>query len=183
MTSLFLSHSSRDRAAVEQLGDRLRADGITGLFLDFDPADGIPAGRNWEQELYAQLRRTDAVVFLASESSVASAWCFAELTLARSLRKTIVPVRLPGAPRLALLDDVQWVDWDDAGYASLLGGLRQAGLDPAGAFGGGRGGGAAAVRVGVGRGGGGRGGGSAGGRCRGGPRGPRRIPASSPSRP
>ena len=44
---------------------RLRADGITGLFLDFDADVGIPAGRNWEQELYAQLRRIDAVVFLA----------------------------------------------------------------------------------------------------------------------
>ena len=134
MTSLFLSHSSRDRAAAEQLCERLRADGVTGLFLDFDPADGIPAGRNWEQELYTQLRRTDAVVFLASESSAASAWCFAELTLARSLGKSVFPVRLSGDRRLALLQDVQWVDWDDRGYAALLRGLRRAGLDPADSF-------------------------------------------------
>ncbi|MGY1691476.1 nSTAND1 domain-containing NTPase [Geodermatophilus sp. SYSU D01105] len=134
MTALFLSHSSRDRAAVEQLCERLRADGVSGLFLDFDPADGIPAGRNWEQELYARLRRTDAVVFLASESSVASSWCFAELTLARSLGKPVFPVRLPGGPRLPLLRDVQWVDWDDGGYAALLQGLRRAGLDPSASF-------------------------------------------------
>ncbi len=30
---------------------------------------------------------------------------------------------------------MQWVAWDDAGYASLLEGLRRAGLDPADAFG------------------------------------------------
>src|SRR3712207_8014730 len=54
----------------------------------FDPEQGIPAGRSWERELYAQLRRTDAVIFPASEASVASRWCFAELSLAGSDRKS-----------------------------------------------------------------------------------------------
>jgi hypothetical protein len=53
------------------------------LSVDFDPEEGIPAGHNWERELYAQLRRTDAVIFLASEDSVASQWCFSEVSLAR----------------------------------------------------------------------------------------------------
>ena len=50
MASLFVSHSSRDRAAAEDLSARLRADGFAALFLDFDPDQGIPAGRNWDQE-------------------------------------------------------------------------------------------------------------------------------------
>jgi hypothetical protein len=29
----------------------LRAEGFAALFLDFDPAEGIPAGRSWEREL------------------------------------------------------------------------------------------------------------------------------------
>src|SRR3954447_631705 len=103
MASLFVSHSSQDRAATEELCARLRAAGFVALFVDFDPEQGIPAGRDWERELYSQLRRTDAVVFLASKVSVASRWCFAELSLARSLRRPIVPVRLERGAELDLL--------------------------------------------------------------------------------
>ena len=62
MPSLFISHSSHDRSAAEGISERLRAQGFGALFLDFDPQQGIPAGRSWERELYAQLRRNDAVV-------------------------------------------------------------------------------------------------------------------------
>ena len=94
MASLFVSHSSRDRAAAERIYERLRAEGFAAMFLDFDPAQGIPPGRNWERELYIQLRKTDGVIFLASAASVASYWCFAEVALARSLGKPIFPLRL-----------------------------------------------------------------------------------------
>ena len=89
MASLFISHSSSDQDAAQRLEERLRAEGFAALFLDFDPEEGIPAGRNWERELYAQLRKTDAVIFLASAASVASRWCFAELSLARSLGRPV----------------------------------------------------------------------------------------------
>ena len=79
MASVFVSHSSVDRAVTERVVEQLRAAGFAALFADFDPAQGIPAGRSWERELYAALRRTDAVVFLASSASVESRWCFAEL--------------------------------------------------------------------------------------------------------
>jgi WD40 repeat protein len=103
VASLFISHSSSDRDAAQRLGERLRAEGFAALSLDFDPEEGIPAGRNWERELYAQLRKTDAVIFLASAASVASQWCFLEVGLARSLGKPIFPLRLNGDARLALL--------------------------------------------------------------------------------
>jgi hypothetical protein len=51
MASLFISHSRRDRGAAERVHERLRAEGFAALFLDFDPAEGIPAGRSWEREL------------------------------------------------------------------------------------------------------------------------------------
>jgi hypothetical protein len=63
MASLFISHSSHDREAAERVAQRLRVEGFAALFLDFDPADGIPAGRDWERELFAQLRKTDGVIF------------------------------------------------------------------------------------------------------------------------
>src|SRR3954452_10832615 len=136
MASVFVSHSSQDRALTEQVLERLRAAGFTALFVDFDPEHGIPAGRNWERELYAQLRRSDAVVFLASEASVASRWCSIEISLARSLGRPVFPLRLQPGVELSLLADVQWTDLTDAepGMARLLTGLRSAGLDPVDSF-------------------------------------------------
>ncbi|SET07089.1 TIR domain-containing protein [Geodermatophilus poikilotrophus] len=150
MPALFISHSNQDWVATERVSSWLRRAGFTTVFVDFDPEDGIPAGRNWERELYAQLRRTEAVVFLASHAATASRWCFAELSLARSLGHPVFPLGLEPGVRLPLLADVQWIDVTDADLASdgpdrdgtgrppgllkLLAGLRAAGLDPADAF-------------------------------------------------
>src|SRR4051794_32402254 len=136
MASVFVSHSSRDRAVTERVVKGLRAAGFAGLFVDFDPEQGIPAGRNWERELYAQLRKTDAVVFLGSEASVASSWCLLEVGLARSLGRPVFPLRLQPGIGLPLLADVQSIDLTDAepGLARLVAGLRSAGLDPADSF-------------------------------------------------
>jgi ABC-type multidrug transport system fused ATPase/permease subunit len=134
--ALFISHSSVDRGAAEALSHRLVDEGFAAIFLDFDPDRGIPAGRSWERELYAQLRQTDAVIFLASSASTASRWCFAEVTLARSLGKRVFPVSIDSGARMPLLDDVQWVDLtaEDGAYTRLLGGLRREGIDPSDSF-------------------------------------------------
>src|SRR5215213_2846546 len=135
MASVFISHSSQNRAVTEQVAERLRAAGFAALFVDFDPEQGISAGRNWERELYTQLRRTDAVIFLASEASVASSWCLLEVGLARSLGRPVFPVRLQPGVDLPLLADVQWTDLTDKKWlARLQAGLDSAGLDPADSF-------------------------------------------------
>ena len=134
MVALFVSHSSADNAVALRISRRLEAAGFAALFLDFDPVRGIPGGRSWERELYSQLRKTDGVVFLASRNSTTSRWCFAELCLARSLGRPVVPLRLEPDATLDLLDDTQWIEVSDEGkgVAALLAGLRMAGLDPAG---------------------------------------------------
>src|SRR5215471_11102833 len=136
MTSLFISHSSRDQIAAQRVHQWLRNAGYQALFLDSDPSVGIPAGRRWEAELYAQLRRADGVIFLASTDSVASKWCFAELSLARSLGRPVFPLRLDRAARLDLLQDVQWVDLTvgEAAFGQLRDGLHQGGLRPGDSF-------------------------------------------------
>ena len=60
MSLLFISHSSVDLAAALEVKERLAAAGYDGLFLDFDPVNGVPVGRSWEKELYSQLRRCGA---------------------------------------------------------------------------------------------------------------------------
>jgi WD40 repeat protein len=138
MASLFLSHSNEDDVTASWLADRLRQAGFEALYLDFDPEQGTPAGRDWEHELYSELRRTDAVVFLASAASSASRWCFTELALARSISKPIFPVAVDETPRHGFLDHLQWVslrsESRDQAIRRLIHGLARAGLDPHDAF-------------------------------------------------
>jgi hypothetical protein len=128
--SFFISHSSADRTAAERIGDCLKAAGFVSFFLDVDPEQGLQAARDWEPQLYAQLRVNDAVIFVSTASSIESKWCFAELALARSLDKPIFPVVLDGS-RHPLLAASQELDGD---CARLCAGLRRFGFDPRDAF-------------------------------------------------
>ena len=133
MSSIFLSHSSKDNGIAGQVKTRLEQLGHRSVFLDFDPENGIPAGRNWEKELYAKLRECRAVIILCSHASMASRWCFAEITHAKAMGKSVFPVKLDDAQVDCVLTSVQVIDatagWD-AAYHRLEKGLLDAGLDP-----------------------------------------------------
>lgn len=137
MSAIFLSHSSRDNPIAAAIRQRLSADGHRSVFLDFDPADGIPAGRDWEQELYRQLRACQAVIVLCSEHSMSSQWCFAEITHAKALGKPIFPAKIGPCEINTILTSRQMLDFTTgatAAYERLRRGLKAAGLDPASAF-------------------------------------------------
>ena len=133
MSGIFISHSSRDNSAADEVAQRLQQRGYQSLFLDFDPVDGIPAGRNWEREIYAKLRACRGVILLCSEHSMASDWCFAEITHARALGKHLFPVKIAPCRLRPILHDTQVVDLTadrEAGFDRLWRGLLKAGLDP-----------------------------------------------------
>src|SRR5262245_28375019 len=92
MTSIFVSHSTQDKATALWMLEQLRERGYASLFLDSDPDSGIKAGRGWEQDLYRNLKLAAAVVILCSPDSMSSRWCFAEITQAKALGKPIFPV-------------------------------------------------------------------------------------------
>ena len=73
MASLFLSHSNKDDLTATWLAARLRAAGFEALYLEVH-REGNSRGRHWEHEIYSKLRRSDALVFLASAASSASRW-------------------------------------------------------------------------------------------------------------
>lgn len=133
MSSIFLSHSSCDNAIAEQVKARLEQWGHRSVFLDFDPEDGIPAGRDWEKELYAKLRECRAVIVLCSHVSMASRWCFAEMAHAKALGKEVFPIKIDDCKVDPILTGKQIIDattrWDGA-YQRLEKGLLAAGLDP-----------------------------------------------------
>jgi hypothetical protein len=135
--SLFISYSRVDWSPATRLKECLSAAGYEAIFVDADAHAGIAAGSDWEAELYRALRRASALLVLCSTASLASYWCFAEVSMAKSLGKAIFPVRLCAGADHPLLRDVQAVDlvddWD-AGIRRLLAGLQIAGLDPRDSF-------------------------------------------------
>ena len=140
MSLIFISHSSQDRNEAGELRARLQAQGFSSegsLFLDFDGRDGLRAGQDWEQALYRNIRACRAVIVLCSRASMASRWCFMEITHARALGKHLFPLKIDDCDIDGLLADHQVVDLTldrEDGYRRLLGGIIAAGLDPRDAF-------------------------------------------------
>jgi WD40 repeat protein len=137
MRAIFISHSSSDRQWAERLAVWLRELGHHALFLDFDPQNGIPAGRDWDKELHHQLRRCRAVIALLSAHFVASEWCKGEAWIASNLGKSLFPVKVGACELPQMLDRFQAIDLTtnpDEGLARLARGLVAAGLDPGSSF-------------------------------------------------
>jgi len=93
---IFISHSSKDKAAALDVQQRLLTYGYDAsqLFLDSDAETGIPAGSKWEQVLYARLKDCRVLIVLCSANWQESRWCFAELVFAKAMGKEIFPVLL-----------------------------------------------------------------------------------------
>ena len=137
MSSIFISHSSKDGDFATEFQTFLQDKGYQSIFLDFDPQNGIPAGRDWEQELYNQLRLSKAVLILCSENSMSSNWCFAEITHAKALGKHIVPIKIGDCVINTILTSKQVLDFTQGksdGFERLLNSLKLAGLDSQGMF-------------------------------------------------
>ena len=134
MSAIFISHSSKDTAAAEELRRWLEEIGHSSIFLDFHPDAGIPTGRSWEQELYQQLDSCRAVILLCSADSMSSRWCFAELAHARAMGKHVFPLRIADCELFDELRDVQVLDATtdrEEALARLRKDMVRAGLDPA----------------------------------------------------
>jgi hypothetical protein len=110
MGAIFISHSSKDDGPAGELCDYLKNAGYQSLFLDYDPAVGIPAGHSWERELYTRLRQCQAMVAICSEHSMSSPWCFAEIAHARALGKHLFPFKIDNCEVVQLLRDTEIID-------------------------------------------------------------------------
>ncbi|HBL27214.1 MAG TPA: hypothetical protein DD490_10300 [Acidobacteria bacterium] len=121
---VFLSHSSQDKPAVEEIARHLRGRGLR-VWLD---KDELRPGLPWQEGLEEGVRASRSVaVFVGADGM--GAWQTPEMRafLARSKKEEIpvIPVLLPGcpdSPQLALfLEAMTWVD--------LRPGLTDDGLD------------------------------------------------------
>jgi tetratricopeptide (TPR) repeat protein len=122
MPAIFISHSSLDQKAADDIKAVLAGLGFNRVFLDFDKATGIGAGENWEKRLYEELARCHAVVLILTPNWLASKWCFAELQQARALGKVILPIVFTPIGDSYVLPDIQAVDlidWKHEGLTRL----------------------------------------------------------------
>lgn len=89
MTTLFISHSSKDKAWAKEIRERLHDQGYKSLFLDSHPDDGIHAGADWEQTLWRYLRQSRGLIVLCTPNWLGSPWCLAEAMMARERGKRV----------------------------------------------------------------------------------------------
>lgn len=122
MARVFISHSSRDNEAARHVFDWLRAQGFEEGFLDIDKHQGIPPGARWEQTLYEELERAQAVILILTKNWFDSKWCFAEFAQARSRGKAIFPVIISPDGDQYVGDDLQKIKLfrDERGGLELL---------------------------------------------------------------
>ncbi|HXS16786.1 MAG TPA: TIR domain-containing protein, partial [Polyangiaceae bacterium] len=134
MSGIFISYSRRDSAQALDLQQRLHREGFRSVFLDTDPEQGIAAGDEWERRLYAKLRSCRALIALSSAAFAESKWCFAEVTHAKALGKSVFPLLVDSSNAHELIRDKQTIDVGpqatdvNAAYQRLFRGLHEAGI-------------------------------------------------------
>ena len=127
MPAIFISHSSLDPQIADDIKTALDRLGFEKVFLDFNKETGIGAGEGWEKRLYEELSRCHAVILMLTPNWLASKWCFAEMTYARSLGKVILPIVCkPLGERLVLpeIQSVDLLDWKAGGLERIEQRLR-----------------------------------------------------------
>jgi energy-coupling factor transporter ATP-binding protein EcfA2 len=146
MTTLFISHSSKDKGWAERVHKALSDVGYQ-CFLDSHPDDGIHPGADWEQTLYKRLKQSRGVVVLCSVYWLGSPWCVAEAIMARQQKSCVFllatadvidnrQVKGPGGSGAGLPDFLKGRQFislanftEEEAQQQLLRGLKDEGLD------------------------------------------------------
>jgi WD40 repeat protein len=107
---VFISHAGADTCWAEQVHRCLEEDGHDAFF-DRDIDDGVLPGEEWQDRLYAELRKADAVVCILTGAYLRSVWCAAEIGAARVQGTELLPVRFGStAVRHPLLMPIHDID-------------------------------------------------------------------------
>ncbi|MDQ3762665.1 MAG: TIR domain-containing protein [Actinomycetota bacterium] len=110
MARIFISYATPDRVIADEVAGWLRAAGHEP-FLSHDLRDGVNIGEDWEERLYRELRRVDAVIGVVTSSFVASNWCSAELGIAGALGCQRMPLRAEANVVHSLMPRLQYADY------------------------------------------------------------------------
>ena len=92
---------------------------------------------DWEQRLYQELRRCQALLIVLTPAWLELKWCGNELAIAREKGKAVFVVRVRpvrGGPVIPAIQEVDLTVDREAALIKLARGLKEHGLDPASAF-------------------------------------------------
>jgi tetratricopeptide (TPR) repeat protein len=126
---VFLSHSSKDKAVVRSLAERLRADGVRVWFDEWQicPGEAIPT------RIEEGLQHSRVLVLCMSADAFGSDWTQLEAGTFRfrdplNKERRFVPLRLDDAPIMGSLAQFRYLSWLPAdrenAYPRLLGACR-----------------------------------------------------------
>lgn len=109
---VFLSHSSKDKAVVRSVAERLRTDGLRVWFDEWEirPGDSIPA------KIEEGLERSRVLVLCMSENAFGSDWAQLEAGTFRfrdplNKERRFIPLRLDDAPIKGSLAQFLYINW------------------------------------------------------------------------
>jgi formylglycine-generating enzyme required for sulfatase activity len=108
MARIFISYSRVDKPFAERFSARLRK-----MFPDVDVwlDSNLLGGDIWWIEILNQTAACDVFIYLLSNESVQSPYCYAEFTEARRLQKCVITVQVRDRTELTKeLSDIHWVD-------------------------------------------------------------------------
>ena len=117
--SIFISYSRRDDEFVRRLHGGLAARGRT-TWVDWE---GIPPTADWMNQIHAAIDAAEAVVFVISPDSIASAVCAKEVEYANTHHKRLIPVvcrPVEPASVPATLARLNWIFFTGAPFEASL---------------------------------------------------------------
>jgi WD40 repeat protein len=92
MASIFISHShlGSDNETAAKLAEWLRENGWGDVYVDFD----TQGGEDWIQRIRGELRDCRVVLFVKSENSLSSQWCFGEALYGWARGRRLIPLAI-----------------------------------------------------------------------------------------
>jgi len=98
--SVFFSYSSKDKEIIESLKKKLTKilNECVDIFI-YSDEDASKMGRNWQQELINDLKKSQILFVFISSSSINSPWIYFESGFSKALERRIIPVCILGADK------------------------------------------------------------------------------------
>lgn len=107
--AVFISYAREDRASVEPVRQKLKANG----FAAWVDVKGLQGGDQWKKEIERNIDAAVALLVAVTPDSVESKWVKFEVQKAIHLGKTVVPLIMRPATLPVFLEDIHAIDLTD----------------------------------------------------------------------
>jgi TIR domain len=126
---IFISHSDRDKVAVDKISQRLNEEG----YATWDNRSQVKAGDNFQRKILEELADSDVLLIIVSKNSFRSEWAqqeFVTIVLQQEITngsRRIIPIKIDEISVPSYLAHLQYLDFSqdfEAGMDRLVADLR-----------------------------------------------------------